>query len=50
MAKWLLDELQSEREWAQTFAESEDVLERLADEAMEEKRKGEVTPLHLERL
>ena len=47
LAKWLLDELHSEREWAQTFAESEDVLERLANEAMEEKRKGEVTPLDL---
>ena len=33
-AKWLLDELHSEKEWVKTFAESEDVLEKLADEAM----------------
>lgn len=50
LAKWLLDELHSEREWARTFAESEDVLERLANEAMEEKGKGENTPLDLDRL
>ena len=50
LAKWLLDELHSEREWARTFADSEDVLERLANEALDEKRKGEVTPLDLDRL
>jgi len=50
LAKWLLDELHSERQWARTFAESEDVLERLADEAIEEKRKGKAKPLDLDRL
>ena len=50
LAKWLLDELHSEREWARAFAESEDVLERLADEALEDKRKGKTTPLNLDRL
>lgn len=50
LAKWVLDELHSEREWARTFAESEDVLERLADEAIEEKRKGKAKPLDLDRL
>lgn len=49
-AKWLLDELHSERKWAETFAESEDVLEKLADEAIEEKRKGKTKPLNPERL
>jgi len=38
LAKWVLDELHSEREWAKAFAESEDVLEQLAAEAMAEKR------------
>ena len=50
LAKWLLDELHSERRWAAAFAESEDVLEKLADEALEEKRKGKTTPLDLDRL
>jgi hypothetical protein len=39
LAKWLLDELHSEKRWAASFAESEDILEKLADEALEEKRK-----------
>jgi len=47
LAKWLLEELHSEREWAKTFAESEDILERLADEALEEKRKGKTKPHNL---
>ena len=33
LAKWLLDELESEKKWSEAFAESEDVLEKLADEA-----------------
>ena len=49
-AKWLLEELRSEAEWAKSFAESEDVLEKLADEALEEKRKGRTIPLDLNRL
>lgn len=32
LAKWVLDELHSEKEWAKAFAESEDVLEKLAAE------------------
>ena len=50
LAKWLLDELQSEKRWSESFAESEDVLEKLADEALEAKRQGKTTPLNLERL
>jgi hypothetical protein len=50
LAKWLLDELQSEKRWSEAFAESEDVLERLADEALAEKRRGKTTPLDLDRL
>ncbi len=50
LAKWLLDELQSEKKWSEAFAESEDVLERLADEALEAKRHGKTTPLTLDRL
>jgi hypothetical protein len=50
MAKWLLNELHAEKEWMRTFAESEDVLEKLADEAIGERRKGRTTPLDLNRL
>jgi hypothetical protein len=50
LAKWLLDELAAEREWVKAFSESEDVLERLADEAIEAKRQGKTTPLNLDRL
>jgi len=50
LAKWFLDELHSERAWAQAFAESEDVLEKLADEAIGEKREGKTVPLDLGRL
>ena len=50
LAKWVLAELNSEMKWQRTFAESEDVLEKLADEALEDKRKGKATPLDSSRL
>ena len=50
LARWVLDQLHSERAWVTAFAESEDVLEKLADEALAEKRKGKTIPLDLDRL
>ncbi|PIX26514.1 MAG: hypothetical protein COZ69_00500 [Deltaproteobacteria bacterium CG_4_8_14_3_um_filter_45_9] len=50
VAKWLLDELASERRWEKAFAESEDVLSQLADEALEEHRQGKTKPLDLDTL
>ncbi len=50
VAKWLLDELASEKRWEKAFAESEDVLSRLADEALEERRQGKTKPLDLDSL
>jgi len=50
LAKWLLTELESDRKWAKAFAESEDILGRLADEAIRAKKKGKTTPLDLDRL
>ena len=50
LAKWLLEELRSETKWQRIFAESEDILEKLADEALEDKRKGKTTPLDHGRL
>ena len=50
LAKWLIDELESEKKWSEAFAESEDVLEKLADEAIQAKKQGKTTALDLERL
>ena len=45
-ARFLLAELESKREWSELFAhpESEDLLERLADEALSEHRAGRTQP------
>ena len=40
LAKWLLAELEVDREWDARFADSEDVLETLADEALDSHRKS----------
>jgi hypothetical protein len=50
LAKWLLGELHSEAKWERTFAESEDILEKLADEALDEKRKRQTTRLDPDQL
>lgn len=50
LAQWLLVELEDEREWERQFAASEDVLGRLADEALEARRKGQTQPLDTDRL
>ena len=50
LAKWLLKELEAERKWDQTFAESEDILGRLADKALEAHRRGKTTPLDINKL
>ena len=38
LAKWVIEELKSEDRWEKVFAGSEDVLDRLADEALAECR------------
>ena len=48
LAKWLIDELESEKKWESLFAESEDILELLADEALAEHEKGKTKPLDLD--
>ena len=50
LAKWLLEELEAERKWDRAFADSEDILGRLADEAIEAHRQGKTTPLDIDRL
>ncbi|MBI4309050.1 MAG: hypothetical protein HY591_01830, partial [Candidatus Omnitrophica bacterium] len=36
LAKWLANELSSEKRWGKAFAGSEEALEKLADEALKE--------------
>jgi hypothetical protein len=50
VAKWLLEELESEKEWIKTFADSEDVLNKIADEALGEQSKGKTKPLDYNKL
>ena len=50
LAKWLLEELKAEMKWDQAFAESEDRLSLLADEALEVHRQGKTTPLNIDKL
>ncbi len=47
LAKWLLEELEAERKWEKTFAESEDILDQLADKAIGDYKRGKTTPLHI---
>ena len=49
-AEWLLAELASEKRWNQLFAESQDVLETLASEALDEHRRGETQELDPEKI
>ena len=50
LAKWLIEELESEKEWEKRFSESEAILDKLADEALEAHRKGKTKHLNFERM
>ncbi len=50
LAKWVLEELESEKKWELMFAESEEVLDKLADEAVEAHKKGKTKPLNIAQL
>lgn len=50
MARWLLLELASEKRWEKAFAESEDLLSELADEALVEHRQGKTKLLDPDKL
>lgn len=45
LARWILEELESERRWDRFFADSQDELALMAQEALEEHRKGLTKPL-----
>jgi len=50
IASWILEELKSERRWEKTFADSEEALAQLADEALAEHREGRTQTLDPDRL
>ena len=50
IARWLLDELLAEKKWDSLFAESEDFLASLADDALKEHRAGKTKPLDFDTL
>lgn len=50
LARWLLDEIDSERKWDKLFAESEDPLANLAQQALEEEEQGKTTRLDISKL
>ncbi len=50
LAKWVIEELEAEKKWEQIFAESEGVLDRLADEALAAHKKGKTRVLDIDRL
>jgi hypothetical protein len=45
LARWLLEELASERRWEQEFSNSQDRVAELAGEALDEFRKGKTRRL-----
>lgn len=47
LARWLIEEIIAEKKWERAFGESEDVLEKLADEALAEHAQGSTKPLDI---
>ena len=45
LAEVIRAEIRAEEDWDRTFSESQDVLERLADEALADHRAGRTKPL-----
>jgi hypothetical protein len=45
LAAIMLEEIAAEKRWEEVFAGSQDVLEKLANEALEEHRRGETEDL-----
>ncbi len=48
LAAFLLAEMEDEARWDKSFAESQDALEKLANEALEEYRRGDTRPLNFD--
>lgn len=50
LAKWVMEELEAENKWERAFAASEDVLDKLANEAIAAHKQGETKPLSIKAL
>ena len=50
LAKWVLEELEAERKWEKIFAGSEDILDKLADEAIATYKRGKIKTLSIKDL
>ncbi len=50
LARWLLEELEAEEQWEKTFAASEDILDKLADESLASHKQGKSKPLNIKSL
>ena len=47
LERWLIDEIISDKKWKEAFGGSEDVLDKLADEALAEHAQGKTKPLEI---
>jgi len=50
IAKWILEELEAEKKWNELFMNSQDVLEKLAEEALKDLEKGKTQILDFNKL
>ncbi len=50
LARWLIDEIIYEKKWKKAFAESEDLLDKLANEALAEHLECKTKPLDVNQL
>ena len=50
LAKWIIDEILKEKQWDVLFAETEDELSALADEALNEYEQGKTQLMNLDDL
>ncbi len=49
-AKWVLEELEAEKKWDEIIADSEDLLDKLADEALDAHRQDRTQSLDINKL
>ena len=50
LAKWVLEELESDHQWDQKFAQSEDLLSQMADDALAEEQADQTSEIDIEKL
>jgi aspartate/glutamate racemase len=50
LARWIIEELEADKKWSNSFAESEDILEKLADETVEIHKQGKTSNLNIDQL